>query len=213
MAKEIANDLLEISAVELNPENPYTWASGLRSPIYTDNRLIMSHPQTRDRVEQAMAETIRREFPEAEVIAGTATAGIPHASIVAHILGLPMIYVRSSAKDHGKRNGIEGDLNKGTKVVMIEDLISTGKSVLQAAEAVEDAGAEVIGCVAIFNYLLNQSKEAFSKVNYPLVTLTDYQILINVATEDPALNQYKETLEHWYQDPKTWSKQFKSFKY
>lgn len=209
IAEEIASNLLKIGAVELNPKNPYTWASGLLAPIYTDNRLIISYPQTRSRVEEAMAETIRREFPEAEVIAGTATAGIPHASIVAHILDLPMIYVRSNAKEHGKRNGIEGDLNKRTKVVMIEDLISTGKSVLQAAGAVEEAGAEVVGCVAIFNYLLNQSKEAFSKVDYPLVTLTDYQVLIDVATENPALNQYKETLEQWYQDPETWSNQFK----
>lgn len=208
IAKTIASDLLEIRAVELKPENPFTWASGLRAPIYTDNRLIISHPATRNRVEKAMAERIRKEFPDVEVIAGTATAGIPHASIIAHILGLPMIYVRSSAKDHGKENAIEGDLKAGAKVVMVEDLISTGKSVIQAAEAVEETGAEVIGCMAIFTYLLKQSETAFSETTYPLVTLTDYQTLIDVATEDPTLNQYKETLEDWYQDPEKWSAQF-----
>lgn len=208
IAKEIASDLLEISAVELKPENPFTWASGLRSPIYTDNRLIISHPETRNRVEEAMAKRIREEFPDVEVIAGTATAGIPHASIIAHLLGLPMIYVRSSAKDHGKENAIEGELKAGTKVVMVEDLISTGKSVIQAAEAVEKTGAEVVGCMAIFTYLMKQSEVAFSETTYPLVTLTDYQTLIDVATEDPTLNQYKETLEQWYQDPAKWSEQF-----
>lgn len=209
VAKEIANDLLEIGAVELNPETPYTWTSGLRAPIYTDNRLIISYPQTRSKVEYALADSIRQEFPEAEVIAGTATAGIPHASIIAHLLDLPLIYVRSNAKEHGKKNAIEGDLIKGSKVVMVEDLISTGKSVIQAAKEVQKAGAEVVGCVAIFNYLLNQSDVAFSNVHYPLVTLTDYETLVDVATENPALNKYKNTLEQWYQDPVTWSKQFK----
>lgn len=208
IAEIIARDLLEISAVELKPEKPFTWASGLRAPIYTDNRLIISYPSTRNRVEKELAECIRREFPDAEVIAGTATAGIPHASIIAHILELPMVYVRSSAKDHGKENAIEGSLKSNAKVVMVEDLISTGKSVIQAAEAVEQTGAEVIGCVAIFNYLLNQSKVAFTEVNYPLVTLTDYQVLIDVATENPELKEYKDTLEQWHQDPVSWSNQF-----
>jgi orotate phosphoribosyltransferase len=208
IAKEMASELLDIGAIELNPKKPFTWTSGLRSPIYTDNRLIISYPQTRNKVEQALAKRIRREFPEVEVIAGTATAGIPHASIIAHILDLPMIYVRSNPKNHGKQNAIEGTLNKGAKVVMVEDLISTGKSVIQAAETVQEAGAEVIGCAAIFNYLLNESEVAFSKVNYPLVTLTDYKILIHVATKSPHLNQYKETLEQWYQNPVTWSNQF-----
>lgn len=208
VAKDIAQELLKIGAVELNPKNPFTWTSGLRAPIYTDNRLIISHPQSRNKVENALADSIRREFPEAEVIAGTATAGIPHASIIAHLLDLPMIYVRSNAKSYGKKNAIEGDLNKGTKIVMVEDLISTGKSVIQAAEEVQKAGAEVVGCVAIFNYLLHKSEVAFEKVNYPLVTLTNYQTLVNVATENPDLKQYKDTLEQWYQDPVTWSKEF-----
>lgn len=209
IARDIAQELLKIGAVELNPQNPYTWASGLKAPIYTDNRLIMSHPQTRTKIEENMAEIIQREFEGAEVIAGTATAGIPHASIIAHLLELPMIYVRSSAKDHGKQNAIEGELKKGAKVVMVEDLISTGGSVIQAAESVEEAGGEVIGCMAIFSYLLGQSEAAFSKVDYPLVTLTDYQTLVDVATKNPTLNAYKDTLEQWYKDPVAWSEKTK----
>lgn len=208
VGEAIARDLLAIGAVELKPENPFTWTSGLRAPIYTDNRLIVSHPKVRDHVEEELADVIRREFPDAEVIAGTATAGIPHASIIAHILRLPMIYVRSSVKDHGKENEIEGELKLGAKVVMVEDLISTGKSVLQAADAVELTGAEVIGCVAIFDYLFNQSEEAFKKVNYPLVTLTNYRELIEVAVLNPELQAYKNTLEQWYHDPVSWSEQF-----
>lgn len=206
VAKEIAEELLKIKAVELRPENPFTWASGLKAPIYTDNRLIISHPETRNKVEKALASRIRAEFSEVDVVAGTATAGIPHASIVAHLLDLPMVYVRSSAKDHGKKSAIEGEFPRGAKVVMIEDLISTGGSVIQAAEAVEQAGGEVIGCMAIFNYLLSTSEEAFQKVNYPLTTLTDYKTLIDIATKDPQLSESKETLEDWYKDPVAWSK-------
>ena len=204
-AKDIAKALLKIKAVTLNPNNPYTWASGLKAPIYTDNRLIMSHPATRTEIEQAMVEVIQEEFKDVEVIAGTATAGIPHAAIIAHILGLPMIYIRSSAKGHGKQNAIEGEFISGAKVVMVEDLISTGGSVIQAADAVREAGGEVIGCLAIFNYLLKQSEENFSKVGYPLITLTNYQTLVDVATEDPELSNDKVTLEQWYKDPIKWS--------
>lgn len=208
IAKQIADELLKIGAVELNPVTPFTWTSGLKAPIYTDNRLIISHPDTRTKVEEAMIEVIRREFKDVDVIAGTATAGIPHASIIAHLMNLPMIYVRSSAKGHGKQNAIEGKFQKGAKVVMIEDLISTGGSVIQAAEAVESAGGKVIGCMAIFNYLLKQSEEAFAKVKYPLITLTDYQTLVDVATEDTDLSDYKETLEDWYKDSSGWAEQF-----
>lgn len=204
-AEDIAKALLDIKAVTLNPNNPYTWASGLKAPIYTDNRLIMSHPATRTEIEQAMVEVIQEEFQDVEVIAGTATAGIPHAAIIAHILGLPMIYIRSSAKGHGKQNAIEGEFISGAKVVMVEDLISTGGSVIQAADAVREAGGEVIGCLAIFNYLLKQSEENFSKVGYPLITLTNYQTLVDVATEDPELSNDKVTLEQWYKDPIKWS--------
>ena len=204
-AEDIAKALLDIKAVTLNPNTPYTWASGLKAPIYTDNRLIMSHPATRTEIEQAMVEVIQEEFQDVEVIAGTATAGIPHAAIIAHILGLPMIYIRSSAKGHGKQNAIEGEFISGAKVVMVEDLISTGGSVIQAADAVREAGGEVIGCLAIFNYLLKQSEENFSKVGYPLITLTNYQTLVDVATEDPELSNDKVTLEQWYKDPIKWS--------
>lgn len=204
-AKDIAKALLKIKAVTLNPNNPYTWASGLKAPIYTDNRLIMSHPATRTVIEQTMVEVIQEEFKDVEVIAGTATAGIPHAAIIAHILGLPMIYIRSSAKGHGKQNAIEGEFISGAKVVMVEDLISTGGSVIQAADAVREAGGEVIGCLAIFNYLLKQSEENFSKVGYPLITLTNYKTLVDIATEEPELSNDKVTLEQWYKDPIKWS--------
>lgn len=204
-AEEIAKALLDIKAVTLNPKDPYIWASGLKAPIYTDNRLIMSHPDTRLRIEQAMVEVIQSAFKDAEVIAGTATAGIPHAAIIAHILGLPMIYIRSSAKGHGKQNAIEGEFKPGAKVVMVEDLISTGGSVIQAADAVQEAGGEVIGCLAIFTYLMKQSEENFSKTDYPLITLTNYQTLVNVATENPTLSDDKDTLEQWYKDPVKWS--------
>ncbi len=208
MEKEIAKELLKIQAVELNPKEPFTWSSGLRAPIYTDNRLIISHPVSRTMIEQALVSLIKNCFSDVEVIAGTATAGIPHASIIAHLLEIPMIYVRSSAKSHGKQNAIEGTFRPGAKVVMVEDLVSTGGSVISAAEAVEEAGGEVIGCVAIFNYLLSQGAEAFEKVPYPLYTLTNYKTLVEVATEDPELMAYRETLEQWYKNPKDWSKQF-----
>ena len=206
--EEIARELLAIQAVELKPQEPYTWASGLRAPIYTDNRLIMSYPHSRIKIENALVSIIKEKFSNVEVIAGTATAGIPHASIIAHILDLPMIYVRSNAKDHGKQNAIEGKFESGAKVVMVEDLISTGGSVIQAAESVEQAGGKVIGCISIFNYLLTQGKDAFDKVDYPLYSLTNYQALIEVATEKPELMAYKDTLEQWYKNPQAWSEQF-----
>lgn len=207
IAEEIAKELLKIKAVTLSPQAPFTWASGLRTPIYTDNRLIMSYPESRTKVENALVQTIRTNFKDAEVIAGTATAGIPHAAIIAYILDLPMIYVRSSAKDHGKRNAIEGEIKPGAKIVMVEDLISTGGSVIQAAEAVEEAGGEVIGCLAIFTYLMQQSTDNFEKAGYPLITLTNYQTLVDVATTQPELAEYKDTLEKWYKDPVSWSEQ------
>lgn len=204
----IAKELLKIGAVELNPKEPFIWASGLRSPIYTDNRLIISHPKTRNIVEQAMVDLIKSSFTDVEVIAGTATAGIPHASIIAHLLGLPLIYVRSSAKDHGKKNAIEGEFKKGAKVVMIEDLISTGGSVIQAAEAVQIAGGEVIGVTAIFDYMLKKSEEAFDKLPYSLESLTNYKTLVDIATKSPKLTNQKEILEAWYLDPVQWSEKF-----
>ncbi|XJS10500.1 orotate phosphoribosyltransferase [Aerococcaceae bacterium WGS1372] len=208
VSRQVAEKLLEINAVSLRPTEPFTWASGLRTPIYCDNRLIMSFPQARDFIESAFAEMIQSHFEGVEVIAGTATAGIPHAAFVANILNLPMIYVRSSAKDHGKNNAIEGYLKPGSKVVMVEDLISTGGSVLEAAQKVTEAGGEVIGCAAIFNYLLESGHQAFAGVNFPLLTLTNYSELVDVAVKDGELAKHYETLVNWYQDPIAWSNNF-----
>jgi len=149
---EVARSLLSIEAVFLRPQEPFTWASGIKSPIYCDNRLILTAPEARDLVERAIAETVKREYPQAQVLMGTATAGIAHAAIAAHLLGLPMGYVRSSSKDHGRQNRIEGKLVPGQKVVVVEDLISTGGSVLDAVDALREAGAEVLGVVSIFTY-------------------------------------------------------------
>lgn len=204
-SQQIADILLEIGAVSLNPTQPFTWASGLKTPIYCDNRLIISHPAARQKVEQALADLILAEFPEVDVIAGTATAGIPHAAIVAHLLNKPMIYVRSSAKAHGKQSAIEGQLEAGQTVVMIEDLISTGGSVIQAADTVTAAGGKVLGVCAIFNYLLAKGKDAFAATEFPLHTLTDYKILIDQAVQNENLAAHRETLEQWYQDPQAWS--------
>lgn len=208
ISKQVAEKLLEINAVNLQPAAPFTWASGLKAPIYCDNRLIMSFPETREFIESAFADLIQTHFEGVEVIAGTATAGIPHAAFVASILKLPMIYVRSSAKDHGKNNAIEGYLKPGSKVVMVEDLISTGGSVLDAAEKVNEAGGEVIGCAAIFNYLLDSGRRAFAEANYPLATLTNYSELVDVAVKDGELADYYETLLKWYKDPVAWSENF-----
>lgn len=206
--QRIAKLLLDIQAVSLNPVTPFVWTSGLKSPIYCDNRLIMSFPNERLVVAQAMADLIQEQYPDVEVIAGTATAGIPHAAFVAHLLNKAMIYVRADAKKHGKKSAIEGLLQPNQKVVMIEDLISTGKSVIQASEQVKAAGGEVLGCVAIFNYLLTVGKEAFTNANLKLHTLTNYSELIEIASQSPHLTPHQETLQNWYKDPVTWSNQF-----
>lgn len=200
----IAELLLEINAIHLSPTEPYTWASGIKAPIYCDNRLIMSHPKERDQIETALAQLISQHYPEVEVIAGTATAGIPHAAFVAEKLNLPMIYVRSSNKGHGKQKAIEGLLNEGAKVVMVEDLISTGSSVLTAAEKVKEAGGKVLGCVAIFDYLLEAGRENFASTQIPLFTLTNYKSLIDVAVKRPELANHYDTLAAWYQNPRQW---------
>lgn len=204
-AHEVAQKLMEIEAVSLSPQAPYTWASGLKAPIYCDNRLIVSYPEVRTFIENQLVAMIKEQFQEVEVIAGTATAGIPHAAIVADKMNLPMIYVRSSNKDHGKKNAIEGRIHPGQKVVMIEDLISTGQSVLDAADKVIEAGGEVIGCAAIFNYLLPKGIKAFENRPYELRTLTTYPDLIEVAVENEELLPFKTTLNNWYKDPVKWS--------
>lgn len=202
---QVAQALLEIQAVSLKPANPYVWSSGLKAPIYCDNRLIMSFPEVRTFIENELVNLIRENYPEAELIAGTATAGIPHAAIVADKLNLPMIYVRSSNKEHGKNSVIEGRIQANQKVVMVEDLISTGGSVIEAAAKVEAAEGEVIGCVAIFNYLLAEGLEAFEKQPYDLQALTNYPELVEVAVKNKELLPFKETLNNWYKDPVKWS--------
>lgn len=177
----IAKDLLEVKAVFLRPSQPFVWASGIKSPIYCDNRLTLTVVKQRSDVENSIAATIKREFPDCEVLMGTATAGIAHAAITAHILGLPMGYVRSGAKDHGRQNQIEGKLEVGQKVVVIEDLISTGGSSLETAQVLRDAGAEVLGIVSIFTYGMKKGIERFAAANIKTISLTDFDAVIDAA--------------------------------
>lgn len=183
MRDEIARGLLEIEAVFLSPDKPFTWASGIKSPIYCDNRLILTAPKVRDMVEKAIADTVKREYPDAEVLMGTSTAGIAHAAIAAHIMGIPMGYVRSGAKDHGRENRIEGRLEKGQKVVVIEDLISTGGSVIDVVEALRDAGAEVLGIVSIFTYGMKKGLDRMAEASVRNVSLTDFDAIVQVAAD------------------------------
>ncbi|SQG93114.1 orotate phosphoribosyl transferase [Streptococcus dysgalactiae subsp. equisimilis] len=183
LASQIAADLLDIQAVYLKPENPFTWASGIKSPIYTDNRITLSYPETRNLIENSFVDTIKDHFPEVEVIAGTATAGIPHGAIIADKMSLPFAYIRSKPKDHGAGNQIEGRVLKGQKMVIIEDLISTGGSVLDAAAAAKREGADVLGVVAIFTYELPKASQNFEEAGVQLITLSTYSDLIQVAKE------------------------------
>ena len=177
--KLIAKDLLSIGAVFLRPEEPFTWASGIKSPIYCDNRLTLTAPKVRDDVENALAEVVKSEYPECEVLMGTSTAGIAHAAITGHILNMPMGYVRSGAKDHGRNNRIEGKLEKGQKVVVIEDLISTGGSAIEVVEALREAGAEVLGIASIFNGL-----DRLAAANVKNISLTNFDVIVEVASEE-----------------------------
>ena len=181
--KLIAADLLKIKAVFLSPEEPFTWASGIKSPVYCDNRLTLTTPEVRDDVENAIAETVKKHYPDAEVLMGTSTAGIAHAAIAAHILHMPMGYVRSGSKDHGRRNRIEGRLEKGQKVVIIEDLISTGGSVIDVADALREAGAEVLGIVSIFTYGMKKGIERLSAAKLKNISLTDFDCIAEAAAE------------------------------
>ena len=180
----IAKDLLSIKAVFFRPNEPFTWASGIKSPVYCDNRLILTAPAVRGRVEAAIAETVRREYPETEVLMGTSTAGIAHAAIAAHLMGLPMGYVRSGAKDHGRQNRIEGKLEAGQKVVVIEDLISTGGSVIEGVEALREGGAEVLGIGSIFTYGMQKGLDRLAAANVRNVSLTDFDTIARIAGED-----------------------------
>ena len=182
--KEIAKGLLDIGAIFLRPDEPFTWASGIKSPIYCDNRLTLTAPAVRDLIENNMAETIKREFPACEKLMGTATAGIAHAAITAHILGIPMGYVRSGSKSHGRNNQIEGELNPGDKVVVVEDLISTGGSSLDVVAALREAGAEVLGLVSIFTYGTLRAEKAFEDAGVRKCSLCDADTLIEVAIRD-----------------------------
>ncbi len=183
LEKLIAKDLLSIRAVFFRPQEPFTWASGIKSPVYCDNRLTLSAPDVRTDVENGLAELIKANYPEAEVLMGTSTAGIAHAAITAHLMGIPMGYVRSGAKDHGRQNQIEGKLEKGQKVVVVEDLISTGGSVLEVVEVLRDAGAEVLGIVSIFTYGMKKGIERLAAANVKNVSLTNFDVIAEVAAE------------------------------
>lgn len=180
----IAKDLLKIKAVFFRPDEPFVWASGIKSPVYCDNRLTLTAPEVRSDVENALAETVKAEYPQAEVLMGTSTAGIAHAAITGHILGLPMGYVRSGAKDHGRQNRIEGKLEKGQKVVVVEDLISTGGSVIEVVEALREAGAEVLGVVSIFTYGMKKGLERLAAAQVKNVSLTDFDAVAEAAAEE-----------------------------
>ena len=207
VANNIASQLLKIKAVTLNPKEPFVWASGIKAPIYTDNRLTIAYPDFRQTIAHDLTELIKEKYPEAEVIGGVATAGIPHATGVSNILNLPLNYVRPQKKDHGKKSQIEGRCQKGDKVVLIDDLISTGGSILKAVKAVEEEGGDVIGTVAIFSYDLPESTKNFADAHTKLFTLTDYPTMIQVAQQ---LNYVEESdmelLQQWYQDPESWGK-------
>lgn len=206
LAKEIARDLLKIKAVYLKPEEPFTWASGIKSPIYTDNRVTLAYPETRTLIEDGFVEKIRAEFPDVEVIAGTATAGIPHGAIIADKMNLPFAYIRSKPKDHGAGNQIEGRVAPGQKMVVIEDLISTGGSVLDAIAVAKREGADVIGSAAIFTYELPKAEKNFNDAGVKLVTLSNYTELIHLAEQEGYINaeglallkRFKEDQENWH---------------
>ncbi len=184
MEKKIAKDLLKIKAVFFRPDEPFTWASGIKSPVYCDNRLILTAPEVRLDVEQGLAQLIKENYPEAEVLMGTSTAGIAHAAITAHLLNMPMGYVRSGAKDHGRQNQIEGRLEPGQKVVVVEDLISTGGSVLEVVDVLRQAGADVLGVVSIFTYGMKKGLERLAAANVKNVSLTNFDVVAEAAAEE-----------------------------
>ena len=184
MKQQIAKDLLSIKAVFLRPGEPFTWASGIKSPIYCDNRLTLSDPAVRTRIESGLAQLVREHYPDCDVLMGTSTAGIPHAAIAAHLMGLPMGYVRSGAKDHGRNNRIEGRLEPGWKVVVVEDLISTGGSAIETVEALREAGAEVLGIVSIFTYNMAKGLQRMAEAGVKNVSLTDFDALVEAAVQE-----------------------------
>lgn len=184
LEKKIAKDLLQIKAVFFRPEEPFTWASGIKSPVYCDNRLTLSASEVRNDVENGLATLIRENYPDVEVLMGTSTAGIAHAAITAHLMDLPMGYVRSGAKDHGRQNQIEGRLDRGQKVVVVEDLISTGGSVIEVVNVLRDAGAEVLGIVSIFTYGMQKGLDRLAQAQVKNVSLTNFDCIAEVAAEE-----------------------------
>jgi len=204
---EVTKKLLEINTIKIQPTNPFTWASGWKSPIYCDNRKILSYPKTRTFIRDCFVDVIREKYPEAEVIAGVATGAIAMGVLVAEKLGMPFIYIRSKPKDHGLENLIEGDLMANQKVVIVEDLVSTGTSSLNAAQAVIDNGADVIGMVSIFTYNFPYARENFKKAGIELTSLSRYQVLIDTAVEiGEVTKEQVETLMQWREDPANWGK-------
>ncbi|MGM0750368.1 MAG: orotate phosphoribosyltransferase [Bacillota bacterium] len=205
MKQEIAKKLLDIEAVFLNPSEPFTWSSGIKSPIYCDNRLTLSYPAVRDEISTGLVEIIKEKFPHVEVIAGTATAGIPHAAWVSEKLNLPMCYVRSKAKAHGKGKQIEGKAAPGQKVVVVEDLISTGGSCITAVNALREAGCDVLGVVAIFTYELEKGKRMFDEQDIEAYALSDYSSLLDAAVQNEIIREDElEQLKLWREDPENW---------
>ncbi len=204
--KEIAKDLLKIQAVKLSPNEPFTWASGIKSPIYCDNRLTISYPKIRTAIAKGIAELISEKYPKVEVIAGTATAGIPHAAWMAAEFDLPLVYVRSKPKDHGRGKQIEGVLHPGAKTVVIDDLLSTGGSVLKAVKAAQNEGADVLGVGAIFSYQLQAIVDNFRQADLSYFTLTNYSELLEAAVETNYISTTERAaLEKWRHDPENWS--------
>ncbi|MFT4413501.1 orotate phosphoribosyltransferase [Fredinandcohnia humi] len=205
MKKQVAAHLLDIGAVSLQPNNPFTWSSGLKSPIYCDNRLTLSFPYVRKDIAKGLAELITATYPDVEVIAGTATAGIPHAAWVSDVLNLPMCYVRSKAKAHGKGKQIEGKVTAGQKVVVVEDLISTGGSAITAVEALRESGCEVVGIVAIFSYNLQAATDRLEAAGVAACTLSDFPTLVDVALEKGVISEMDiDNLRSWRENPIEW---------
>ena len=207
IAEAVSDKLLQINAIKLSPQKPFTWASGLKSPIYCDNRIVLSHPEVRSFVIEQFVQ-LSKEMPAFDAVAGVATAGIPHGALLADRLKLPFIYVRSKAKAHGRQNQIEGKLEAGQRVLVIEDLISTGGSCLQAVDCLREAKAEVVAVLAIFTYGFDKARLAFEKANCQMATLSNYEALIQQATAQSYISpDHRSTLQAWRLDPKAWSEQ------
>jgi len=210
LAKNCAKQLLNIKAIKLSPSEPFTWTSGLKSPIYCDNRKTLSYPAVRTAIRDGLAEMVKTHYPDAEVIAGVATGAIAQGALVAECLGLPFVYVRSEEKKHGLTNMVEGVVESGQKVVVIEDLVSTGQSSLKAVQALRDMGCEVLGMVAIFTYNFSIAQQRFEEANVSLHTLTNYNILVKEAVnENYVKDSEMETLNQWSNNPAAWAEQFK----